>query len=261
MLRFSCSSSFFETVLIDFASSKGVTSTDQKSIKRIPAWKRALDLLCVLLAVPFFVPLFLVIALIIKLVSRGPVFFKQERIGHLGRPFVLLKFRSMKVDSSSDVHQAYFASLMKSDAPMTKIDKIGDPRLIPFGRILRSTALDELPQLLNVIRGDMSLVGPRPCTPFEFEKYQPWQRKRFNAFPGLTGLWQVSGKNKTTFNEMIQLDILYASSMSLGMDIKILIRTFPVIFGQVAEMLEKRAPRPKPLPTRLKSPPTPTSVY
>ena len=107
----------------------------------------------------------------------------------------------------------------------------------------------------------MSLVGPRPCTPFEFEKYQPWQRKRFNAFPGLTGLWQVSGKNKTTFNEMIQLDILYASSMSFGLDVKILFRTFPVIFGQVAEMLEKRASGPKPPPTRLKSPPTPTSVY
>ena len=238
-----------------------MTSTDPKRNTRIPVWKRILDLLYVFLAVPFFVPLFLLIALVIKLVSRGPVFYKQERIGYLGKPFLLLKFRSMKVDSSNDVHQAYFADLMKSDEPMTKIDNIGDPRLIPLGRILRSSALDELPQLLNVIRGDMSLVGPRPCTPFEYGKYQPWQKKRFNALPGLTGLWQVSGKNNTTFNEMIQLDILYASKMSPGLDLKIIFKTFPVLLGQIAEMLEKRAPRPKPLPTRLKSPPTPTSVY
>jgi exopolysaccharide production protein ExoY len=112
--------------------------------------------------------------------------------------------------------------------------------VIAFGRILRSSGLDELPQFVNVIRGEMSLIGPRPCTVYEFSKYEDWQKDRFNAFPGLTGLWQVSGKNKTTFKEMILLDIAYASRMSLKTDIMITLKTFPVLLGQVYEMFRKR---------------------
>lgn len=118
---------------------------------------------------------------------------------------------------------------MQSDSPMTKLDAAGDPRLIPFGRIFRATGLDELPQLFNVIRGEMSLVGPRPCTPKESEHYTAHQQERFNAPPGLTGYWQVNGKNKTTFREMINMDIHYANKMSMGLDIRILLKTVPSI--------------------------------
>jgi exopolysaccharide production protein ExoY len=123
--------------------------------------------------------------------------------------------------------------------PMTKMDVKGDPRIIPFGSILRSSGLDELPQLINVLKGEMSLVGPRPCTEYEFEQFQPWHKQRFRALPGLTGLWQVSGKNKTTFNEMINLDIYYANHATFWFDLKIMCKTIPVLFGQVKEMQSK----------------------
>ena len=206
-------------------------------------WKRGLDLVLIAMALPFLIPVFVVIALIIKLLSKGPIFFKQERIGYLGNPFLLLKFRTMKVNACTQGHQGHLATLMHSDAPMTKLDNIGDPRLIVFGRVLRSSGLDELPQLINVLRGEMSLVGPRPCMRYEFDRYEQWQKQRFNAFPGLTGLWQVSGKNKTTFHQMIELDIHYASNMSLRFDLKIMLKTFPVLLGQVREMSARAAKR------------------
>jgi lipopolysaccharide/colanic/teichoic acid biosynthesis glycosyltransferase len=195
----------------------------------------------ILIAAPFWGPVFLGIGLLIKIVSRGPIFFKQERVGFLGNRFVLLKFRTMKVNASTQSHQGHLETLMTSNAPMTKMDNLGDARLIPFGRILRSSGLDELPQFVNVIRGEMSLIGPRPCTVYEYSKYDEWHKERFRAIPGLTGLWQVSGKNKTTFKEMIELDILYASKMSLRTDLKILMKTFPVLMGQVWEIFSKRA--------------------
>jgi lipopolysaccharide/colanic/teichoic acid biosynthesis glycosyltransferase len=209
----------------------------------LPAWKRALDLCSVILALPFLLPAFLIIALVIKLLSRGPVFFRQERIGHHGKPFYCLKFRTMKVNACTAGHEGHLATLIRSDAPMTKLDKIGDPRLIIFGRVLRSSGLDELPQLINVFRGEMSLVGPRPCMRYEYERYEEWHKQRFNAFPGLTGLWQVSGKNKTTFNEMIRLDLEYASRMSLWLDLKIVFKTLPVLLGQICEMYSRAAKR------------------
>ena len=147
----------------------------------------------------------------ILLASPGPLLYRQERIGYRGRRFMILKFRTMKINVETQTHEGYFERLMQTDCPMTKLD-CRDARLIRGGRILRALGLDELPQLFNVVRGEMSLVGPRPCTPHEFERYQPAQKERVNAPPGLTGYWQVNGKNKTTFSEMIAMDIFYAKS-------------------------------------------------
>ena len=132
-------------------------------------------------------------------------------------------------------------TMLRSETPMTKMDINGDPRLIPLGALLRSTGLDELPQLINVLRGDMSLVGPRPCIRYEAEDYLSWQKERFGTLPGLTGLWQVSGKNQTTFNEMIKLDITYVRNKSLWLDIKIILKTVPALISQVRETRSGRA--------------------
>lgn len=203
-------------------------------------WKRTLDISLVLLAFPFLLPLMALIAILIRSVSKGPVLFRQERVGHLGRRFMCFKFRTMFVNSDTVIHQGHLNQLMHSNKPMMKMDSKGDPRIIPFGLFLRAAGLDELPQLINVLRGEMSLVGPRPCLPYEYEGYLPWQRERFRAVPGLTGLWQVSGKNKTTFAEMIRLDIKYAETKSLWLDLRIILMTVPALLIQ---MLETRAAR------------------
>src|SRR6201982_3226713 len=130
---------------------------------------------------------------------------------------------------------------MEVDRPMTKLDAYGDPRLAPFGRFLRASGLDELPQIFNVVWGEMSLVGPRPCTPNEFANYEPWQRERVNALPGLTGHWQVNGKNKTTFNEMIMMDLFYLENMSILLDLKIILKNAAVIAGQLLESQQARS--------------------
>ena len=210
------------------------------SIKYIPFWKRTLDLTCILIALPVVLPLTLFIAAWIKLVSRGPVLFQQERIGYLTKRFQCLKFRSMRVDADTQAHEVHLDYLMNANVPLMKMDVRGDSRVIPGGWILRASGLDELPQLINVLRGDMSLIGPRPCLPFEYQKYQLWQCERFNAVPGLTGLWQVKGKNKTTFEEMMRLDIQYARSLSLAQDLKILFGTIPALITQVQETRAKR---------------------
>jgi lipopolysaccharide/colanic/teichoic acid biosynthesis glycosyltransferase len=184
-------------------------------------------------------PLFLLIAILIKVVSRGPVFFSQERIGHGGKHFTCLKFRTMKMDADISVHRDHVQQLINSGAgdggerPFVKLDSSEDSRIIPLGHILRQTGLDELPQLMNVLRGEMTLVGPRPCLAYEAEEYLPWHRRRFDAVPGLTGLWQVSGKNKTTFAEMVRLDIVYAEQPSLWLDVMLLLRTLPAILVQI----------------------------
>jgi lipopolysaccharide/colanic/teichoic acid biosynthesis glycosyltransferase len=208
--------------------------------RNCPTWKRVLDVTLILLASPLLVPLMALIALVIRLVSPGPVLFRQERIGFRGQRFTCFKFRTMVVDADPALHQGHLQELLRSDKPMVKIDVKGDPRVIRFGRLLRASGLDELPQIFNVLRGEMSLVGPRPCTPYEFEQYLPWQKERFNAMPGLTGLWQVSGKNRTTFNEMIRLDIQYARTASLGLDLKIILKTVPAL---IMQMRDQRAGR------------------
>src|SRR5271166_2451204 len=201
----------------------------------IPLWKRILDVACILLTLPLWLPVVILIALWIKIVSRGPILFRQERVGYRGKLFMILKFRTMKSNVETAIHERHLEQLMQADRPMTKLDASGDPRITRGGRLLRATGLDELPQLWNVLRGEMSLVGPRPCTLNEFRRYQPWQQQRVNAQPGLTGYWQVNGKNKTTFTEMINLDIYYTKNMSLWLDLAIMVKTFPAVLAQVIE--------------------------
>ena len=207
-----------------------------------PVWKQMLDWGCILLASPAVLIIGLFIALVIRLGSRGPIFFYQDRVGQAGRTFRLYKFRTMKVNAETDSHRQHTQQLIRSGAPMTKLDVMDDPRLIPFGSVLRATGLDELPQLINVLRGEMSLVGPRPCIRYEYETYEPWQRERLSAVPGLTGLWQVSGKNRLPFEDMVRLDIEYFHRQSLWLDLKIMARTLPALWDQCADQrVAKRA--------------------
>jgi lipopolysaccharide/colanic/teichoic acid biosynthesis glycosyltransferase len=208
--------------------------TTNGSILR-PGWKSALDITCILLSLPIWLPLMILFMLVTRIASPGPIFYRQERIGLGGRHFFIWKFRTMKLSAETQSHERYFHELMRADCPMTKLDVHGDPRLAPFGRILRASGLDELPQIFNVLRGEMSLVGPRPCTPNEFAHYEPWQRERVNGLPGLTGYWQVNGKNKTTFNQMIAMDLFYLKNMSILLDLKIMLQTGAVIAGQLFE--------------------------
>jgi lipopolysaccharide/colanic/teichoic acid biosynthesis glycosyltransferase len=178
-----------------------------------------------------------------RCVSPGPIFFRQERIGHLGRRFKIYKFRTMRVDADTSVHQTYCRDLIGTNAPMLKLDGRGDARLMPGAWLLRASGVDELPQIINVLRGEMSLVGPRPCIPFEYEQYLPSQRKRCDAMPGLTGLWQVSGKNRTTFEQMIRFDIQYARDFSFWLDLKIIFLTVPALVAQIYDTrMARRSP-------------------
>src|SRR5438067_9472635 len=155
----------------------------------LPIWKRFIDLAVVTLLFPLWLPVMTLVALWVAVTSPGPVFYRQPRIGFKGRRFMLVKFRTMKVNAETHIHEAYLEHLIVSDRPMIKLDATGDPRLILGGKFLRATGLDELPQIFNVLKGEMSLVGPRPCTVGEFERYAPEQRARVNALLCLTGLW------------------------------------------------------------------------
>ena len=209
------------------------------SSQRLPRWKRALDISCCVAALPLFVFFTLVVAIVTRFTSPGPIFFRQERVGRKGRRFLIYKFRTMHVRADASPHQMYFAQLVRSNAPMQKLDGHGDGRLIPGGKFIRATGLDELPQIINVLRGEMSIVGPRPCIPYEYAQYTSAQRQRFDVTPGLTGLWQVSGKNRTTFDEMVRLDIQYARTRSPRVDMKIIVRTIPALCVQVVESRRK----------------------
>ena len=197
------------------------------------AWlKRGLDLLGSGALLMMLAPMFLVIAALVKLTSRGPVFFKQVRVGEKGTPFTMLKFRSMRVNASAAIHQQYVASFINGGAaaatgangPVFKLTN--DPRITPIGGFLRKSSLDELPQLWNVFCGNMSLVGPRPPLQYEVDQYKAWHVRRvLEAKPGMTGLWQVAGRSRTTFDEMVRLDLRYARTCSLLNDLKILFLT------------------------------------
>ena len=200
---------------------------------RIPFWKRAIDCAGALVGLVCLSPVFVLTAIVIKTISPGPVFLRQKRLGWHGKPFTIWKFRTMRANADVGVHQNHLENLITAeDRPMTKLDASQDPRIFPFGKIIRRCYLDELPQLINVLRGEMSLVGPRPCMPYEAQVYKLWQTRRFDAVPGMTGLWQVSGKNSTTFKQMIRLDIAYARSLSFWLDVRILLRTVPTIIEE-----------------------------
>jgi lipopolysaccharide/colanic/teichoic acid biosynthesis glycosyltransferase len=216
------------------------SSIEQLFVDRIPVWKRILDVSGSALILVLTSPILLLLAIYIKLVSPGPVFFKQTRIGFKGMPFTFWKFRTMKYDNNQGFHGKHAQSFIKDgDVPMEKLDNF-DPRIIPGGKVIRKSCLDELPQLWNVMKGDMSLVGPRPCIPYEAQEYLRWHTHRFDTLPGLSGLWQVSGKNKLTFKQMIRLDIAYCRNVSLVGDIIIILRTPVAILKMVFEaMLNK----------------------
>ena len=208
---------------------------EETQVGAMPVWKRCLDLFCILLSLPVLLPVVALVILWIKLGSHGPVLFSQDRVGRGGRRFLLFKFRSMQKSASTDRHEDHFQELVEADRPMVKLDTLGDQRLIAGGSLLRTLGLDELPQLINVVRGDMSIVGPRPCLPKEYNLYEPAQRERFDAVPGLTGFWQVNGKNRTKFSEMVDMDIYYSRNISLGLDLKIMFQTVPAIYDQAVD--------------------------
>lgn len=206
----------------------------------LPPWKRALDLTLCAAALPFLLLATAVMWIVTNVTAPGPVFFRQERVGYMGRRFVLYKFRTMHLGADASAHQAHVANLLRSHAPLRKLDVVGDKRLVPGGWIMRATGIDELPQLINVLRGEMSIVGPRPCIPYEYDHYAPQHRARFNAVPGLTGLWQVSGKNRTTFDEMVHLDVAYSERKSLALDLGIISRTPTALCRQVLDTRRQR---------------------
>lgn len=206
----------------------------------LPVWKRTLDLIGALISLILSTPIFLFYTAYIKIVSPGPIFFKQDRVGFKGQPFTFLKFRTMCMDNNPSCHETYLKELINSDKPMEKLDEGRDPRIIFGGRVIRKACIDELPQLINVLKGEMSLVGPRPCLPYEAKEYLRWHKNRFDIRPGITGLWQVSGKNKLTFKQMIRLDISYLRNLSLWLDIKILLLTFPAIIQFVFDAVVNR---------------------
>ena len=196
------------------------------------AIKRGLDVVGSLTLLVMLSPLLLLIAALVKLSSHGPVFFRQVRIGQMMTPFTMLKFRTMYSGTDHRVHHEFVRSFIKASGQVHEPGKnrffklTNDPRVTPVGRVLRKTSLDELPQLWNVLRGDMSLVGPRPPLPYELEQYKPWHRRRvLEAKPGITGLWQVAGRSRTTFDEMVRLDLRYARTRSIWNDLKILLAT------------------------------------
>jgi len=198
--------------------------------------KRVLDISGALIAIVLLSPIMLMVGLAVKATSRGPMIFKQVRVGKGGEPFVFYKFRSMRADADQSVHRSYVEGIIRGRSE----DKEGqekpawtklaaDPRITPIGHFLRKASLDELPQLFSVLRGDMSLVGPRPPIPYEVEAYSDWHLRRLEVKPGMTGLWQVEGRGLLSFDEMVRLDLQYVQNWNVGMDLKILLKTVGVV--------------------------------
>lgn len=224
---------------LDFrACSSNEYILDQSDISPIeasllPAWKRASDIALVLLILPLIAFFAAIVYCWIQFVSPGSVLFRQTRIGRGGKPFTIFKFRTMKPLSSMDVHEAHVEHLIKSNLPMIKLDRVGDSRLLKGGCFIRNAGLDELPQFINVLRGEMSLVGPRPCLPNEFELYEKSQRCRFAVQPGLTGHWQVNRTDAMTFSDMVCMDDDYVNRQSPLMDLRIILKTPLVLLKQL----------------------------
>lgn len=195
--------------------------------------KRSLDLILAFTGMVLASPVLIAIYLWIRLTSPGPVFFRQVRLGADQREFVMLKFRTMRTDADPAVHQEYVRRL--AAGKVEKVDGLyklhQDPRVTKPGKFLRKTSLDELPQLINVLRGEMSLVGPRPMLPFEAELFGEWAQRRFEVKPGLTGLWQVNGRNKLTMDEGLRWDLEYVDTRSVRLDLLIIFKTVPALLG------------------------------
>jgi lipopolysaccharide/colanic/teichoic acid biosynthesis glycosyltransferase len=196
------------------------------AVSPCPMWKRSFDVTGSLIALVVLSPLLCAVAVFIKCVSRGPVLYRQQRYGLDGRAFRVWKFRTIQVNNESDQHQSHVADLMASNRPLEKRDHELD--VIPGGALFRNFGIDELPQLINVLNGEMSLVGPRPDV-VPFHQYCGWHRRRFDVLPGITGLWQVCGKNQTTFAEMMCLDVAYVRRRSLWLDLRIIFLTIPAL--------------------------------
>lgn len=203
-----------------------------------PKWKRIQDIFYILISLPVTLPLMAAFALWIKFVSRGPLLFRQKRIGLHEERFTLYKFRSMKTGATDEHHRNHFENLVRSNRPMVKLDSLSDPRLLPGYGLLRAAGLDELPQLFNILRGEMSLVGPRPCLVDELRHYSSEQRVRFRVLPGLTGVWQVNGKGRGTFNEMNAMDEFYIHHMSPFLDLGLIFRTPLTLLRHMREALQ-----------------------
>ena len=199
--------------------------------------KRVLDIVIASMMLILAGPLMLTVAFLVKRTSAGPILFTQERLGKDGKPFSFFKFRSMENNSNDTIHRQFAAMFINGDesgcTSSNDGDKVfklkSDPRITPIGAWLRRTSVDELPQLFNILKGDMSLVGPRPPIAYEIENYQPWHMERLKAVPGLTGLWQVSGRSSVSFEEMVRLDIHYINNWSIWWDLSIILRTVPVV--------------------------------
>jgi undecaprenyl-phosphate galactose phosphotransferase len=223
---------------------KKVDVIEYKDLKSVPVYstmtpiyskfvKKIVDVLIAFLAIIILFPLLILISILIKLTSKGSIFYKTKVIGKNGKDFIWFKFRTMVEDRDEKIHKEYLKELITENKPVEKIKD--DPRITSIGKTLRKYSLDEFPQLLNVLRGDMSLIGPRPCLPYEYEYMDDWHRRRTKVIPGLTGLWQVFGRNKpdVSFNDSLILDIYYAENLSFWLDMRIFFKTVPiVIFGK-----------------------------
>lgn len=207
----------------------------------LPGWKRALDITCILTSLPLVLPLLALVALWVRCVSSGRVIFCQERIGINGKRFLMYKFRSMEVNASPIPHEEYTRHLIQSDRPWVKLDALDDPRIIRGGLLLRASGLDELPQLINVLCGEMSLVGPRPCLSHEYDLHTPSQRERFSVLPGMTGIWQVNHDNDTTFRQMNEMDRQYIGLTSFKNDLAIILRTPAILVDRIRHVRSQQA--------------------
>ncbi|MBN2071279.1 MAG: exopolysaccharide biosynthesis polyprenyl glycosylphosphotransferase [Candidatus Krumholzibacteriota bacterium] len=201
--------------------------------------KRSFDVVASLAVLVLGFPFFLAIGLLIKLTSRGPVFFKQQRVGENGELFFLYKFRSMKAGNDDSIHREFAQNFIQGATTQSSLDEkpeklykiADDPRVTAIGSFLRRSSLDELPQFINILKGEMSIVGPRPPMEYEYEHYDNWHKLRLKVRPGLTGLWQVSGRSTVPFQEMVMLDLYYIEHWSLKMDINIMVKTVPVMLS------------------------------
>jgi exopolysaccharide biosynthesis polyprenyl glycosylphosphotransferase len=222
----------------NFCDLQMIRLCSQKNTWLFNKTKHGLDALMALLIFVLLSPLFLLISVAIKLNSKGPVFYRAEAVGKNGRIFTMYKFRSMQENNGSDIHKKYVTKLIKGEISIENSNdqplKItNDPRVTTVGKLLRKLSLDELPQLINVLKGEMSLVGPRPCLPYEYEIYQNWHKKRSSVRPGITGLWQVAGRSAVTFEDMILLDLYYIYNRGLSLD-------FSILYETIFAVLEKR---------------------